>query len=130
MSIPFRVGADAKVADFSHVGVGVSESTTNPGGTEYRTAGSRFSLYIPANKLVAIPIRRAPNAPPALRLEVRADDRLVNELVLQGTTWSDVPVTLPSKRGRFLRVDFTIRAEPPGMMAAPMVQLGKDKSRE
>ena len=110
-SIPFRLVAESKIADFSHVGVGVSPWTKDSSGSEYRTAGSHFSLYVPANKFVVVTVRRAPDIQGPQRIEIRSAERLVNAVTVDSNAWTEIKLFQSAKGRRFVRVDFSVSGD-------------------
>lgn len=121
-----RASAARRSAYLEHIGVGLSLWQPGEDGERYREAGNRFSLYLPSDAGITLPVRRLQGTPDPMRLEVRAGARLVNVLTVGGTGWVRVRVLSPASSEAFTRFDFSLTG-PDGeaILSSPAVHVGK-----
>jgi O-antigen ligase len=104
MTLPLRLRAAAREANFEHVGIGVSAWHLSPDGIRYREASGRASFFVPATPYkFSVSLRGDAETP----LEVSVDGRIANVRVLTPGRWIDIVVPARTAPGvaRFRRMD-------------------------
>lgn len=106
VSIPFRAVAVERAANLEHRGIGVSLWQNAVDGERYREANTEFSLFLPAEAAMALPIRSATGSP--VTVELRIDSRPIDRVVAPPGLWRAVRVQLPESASRYIKVDFLV----------------------
>lgn len=110
-SLPMRTQGIRQEADLEHVGRGLSVWDVSPDGVRMRTAGDRFSLFLPAGAPILLPMRSAAGVAPQ-RYDVHVAQRRIDEVAITPDEWRQVRLRVPESPNRFVEVVFTRRAEP------------------
>jgi len=130
LTVPFRAIGIRNAADLEHYGVGVSV-WHHDDSQRYREAGAAFSLYLPSGGApTKLPIRRAPNAPEPLVIDVAVGGRHLTTITVEGDNWREAAIAVPRSGRLFELVDFSIRqpaANPP--MPKSLVRIGRTAAR-
>ena len=105
-SIAPRSLANERGVILEHRGIGVSRWQDAVDGERYREAGTEFSLFLPAEAAMTLPIRSAGGSP--VTVELRIDSRPIDAVVAPPGMWRQVRVQLPESRSRYIKVDFRV----------------------
>ena len=123
---PFRAAHALRDVGLEHVGIGLSHWQPDLDGLRYRQAGQAFSLYIPADGTsVDLPVRRAPESPDPLVLEIRVEGRKLYDVLISGDAWQQIRLRLPVENRRYRRTDFSVSALGSGSIPTTALYVGK-----
>jgi hypothetical protein len=113
-----------------HMGFGLSKLWRHDDQQRYREAGALFDIYLPATgRPVEVPIRRAPDAPDSLLVDVRIGGRLVDTVSVGGDAWQTVLIQLPLGPRQFELVDFAVRSPAGSASSKVLLRVGRDRAR-
>lgn len=123
-TVPVRARHEFAATGLEHIGAGLSQ-WQHDDVIAYRRAGVSFSLYVAAlGRPVILPIRRAPNAPDPLIIEMRIDGRLVDTITIGGDEWRPATFIVPRDRRNSLLIEFRV-TNAATASNADLVHLGK-----
>lgn len=111
ITVPFRIAAGYDDIDFSRVDYGFYGWEAEPTGRRYRWTGARASVFVRSGlRNVVVPVQTVdPSVNGAVRLVVRVDGDVVDDMRLTDGRWRDIDVNLgASTRRRFRRIDLSI----------------------
>jgi O-antigen ligase len=118
-TVPIRMREAVRHANTASAARGLS-AWQQERGVRYRWAESRAAFFVPSGaRLVRLPMRAGPDAPPALVVSVSMDGREANRVELHaGDDWREVRLMQPARRPLpdFLRIE--IDASVPGASGA------------
>lgn len=106
VSVPFRAVAERRAVTLEHVGVGVSQWQPEVDGEKYRETGAEFSLFLPSNRTVILPVRSATTSD--ITVELRSGSRLIDAVVAEPGLWKPVHIVAPESAARYVRIDFRV----------------------
>jgi hypothetical protein len=131
LSVPLRASARRDAAELEHRGFGVSALWQHDDAQRYRVAESAFALYLPATgRPVDVPVRRSPDAPPRVLIEVRIGGKWIQQLVIDGDAWQTIAVVVPASARQFALVDFTARDAASGAnLTGAALRVGLDRAK-
>jgi O-antigen ligase len=113
-----------------HMGFGLSALWQHDDQQRYREAGAFFAIYLPASgRQVEVPIRRAPDVPDSLIVDVKIDGRLVDTVSLGSDAWQTMLIQMPARSRRFELVDFAVRSSAGSLSTPVLVRVGRDRER-
>ena len=125
LSIPWRVVQTTRAAALEHQGLGVSDTWEHEGDLRYRLAGSRFSLFLPASAVIALPLRAAqPDAGRAI-VEIYLRDILVDRAEITADAWRRVTIRMPDSVRAFERVDFVVAGRETSLAEDAVIHVGR-----
>jgi hypothetical protein len=110
-SLPWRVRQYTSAANLEHFGIGVSPRwETADDGSRYRWAGTRSSVFVPAQARAFKVRLRAPGAGDSVQVELRLDGRTADRIRVDADSWTTVTELLPEAKARvrFIRLDLTV----------------------
>ena len=130
LSVPPRATAVWNAIDLEHQGIGLS-MWQHDDAERYRVGGASFALFLPATgRPVAVPLRRAPDSPDPLLVDVTISGRLMDRVSVAGEAWQTIVVLVPQGSRRFERVDFDVRSSlSAGEMTRDLLRVGKQVAR-
>ena len=105
-SIPFRADAVERATNLEHRAIGMSPWQDAVDGERYREGSTEFSLFLPAEAAMALPIRSPTGSP--VTVELRIDSRPIDAVVAPPGEWRQVRVQLPESQSRYVKVDFRV----------------------
>ena len=107
-TLPWRMQAMLRGADFEHVGIGVSALfRTAPDGVRYRDAQGHATLFVPVG---AFKFSVNPRSTTPVRLELRLDHRIADVVMLAPNVWTDVSLPARTERAasRYAQLDLRV----------------------
>lgn len=111
VSMPWRIDRALAQLPLEHVGIGVSPWQRDEVGRRYRVMRGHAAIYVPARKQPSRFLARVGDGgPPALRLAMFLDDRLVNEVTLSHAWRRVIIVVPPEGREGYRRVELDVRS--------------------
>ena len=125
VSVPVRASRTLATADLEYRAIGTSGWMSDDGGIRFRQAGPMFALYLPADKLVVLPLRRAADTPDPLRVELRLAGQLLQVWTVRGSAWQMFHLRFHS-RSLFERIDVKVAAEGGAPLPVNALQVGKE----
>jgi len=129
-SIPWQAAGQRQRAELEHLARGLSAWHVPDRGERYRDSGREFSLFLPAGRLVTLPIRTAPGVASPLTLRLFSGGREVDAVMAGPEDWVMYVFRVPDGRDRYIEVKFIVES-PDGVQADcdPCLQVGKQSVR-
>lgn len=105
---PLRASHAAREASLEHRGIGVSSDWRDDDEVSYRSAGRRFTLFLPSSRAVAIPMRATQASAARLVLDVYLRGELIDSVEISSEVWRRIRIVLPRSDRRFEPVEFVL----------------------
>jgi O-antigen ligase len=129
LSVPLRVARQRADFNLEHRGVGLSAWQDAIDGIRYRLAGSRSSVFLPADsQMIVVPLRSVSPAG-EIRVQLTLDGRPADVVKVTADRWRQLRLRMPQDRRspRFRRLDLQTDDIPSG--GAPILMIGKVEPR-
>jgi hypothetical protein len=101
-TLPARTSHLRDFSQLEHRGVGLSLWHTSTDGVQYRRGTNQSTVFVPTGHAIAVSIRLESPASSPAAIDIWLDQTRVNQVTVGSDGWTDLRLTIPLARRRFV----------------------------